>query len=126
MPITNLIWDPDQGCDIHVLRNNQAYRRLDEIIYVVEVDDINTKKTFISGRVFNLRSNFESMVFRPIWYKANNVVETTSSYEFNAIRVKKVSGEITAQSQVAPRITSFVIEVGFEVASGGGAPPPKV
>lgn len=123
MPITNLLWAPNQGYDIHVLRNNQTSQRLDDKIFVVEEIAANQKLEFKSGRDINSHNvppppEYQGLFFIPSWGPV--AAQQGTSFESNGIRLDAISGEITAQPHAAPRITSFVVVANLRIRNNAG------
>lgn len=94
MPITGFRWDPNQGYDVHILRNNRSSKRLDEQIFVVEeianlVDpDGNNKIELKSGRDLTegnvpAPQEFGGVFFIPSWEQ--HATRNNPIFEFNGI-----------------------------------------
>jgi hypothetical protein len=133
MPITGFNWGTNQGYDVHILRNNELSKRLDEQIFVTEeianlVDpDGNNKIELKSARDLISRNvpvpqEFGGVFFIPSWEQ--QATKNNPIFEFNGISVNVVTGQITARPQAAPRITSFVLTAVLQIQSGGGNPTP--
>lgn len=138
MPITRMSWALSQGRDVHVLRNNQPSRRLDDILIVADEisgqtdPDGNLKLEFKSLSDINAGATarpdgFGRVVFRPGWISRG--VQNHPFIELNGIRLNFETGEIQAQANPAPLITSFFIEAvlldpaGNEVTIPGNPTP---
>ena len=118
MPITGFKWIHSHGCDIHVLRNGQPSRPLEDFIIVIEEmpgqtdPDGNLKLEFktlrdIRSGAVSRPQGFGSVIFQPFWSERGTL--TPPVIEINGISVNRTTGVIQAQNSPAPLITSFFI-----------------
>ncbi len=119
MPLVGFAWATFQGCDIHVLRNDQPSLPLENILIVREDipgqtdPDGNLKHEFktwhdIRNAAVSTPDGFGAIVFRPSWFE--RATQNGAFMELNGITVDLRTGEIRARAHAAPLITSFFID----------------
>ena len=127
MPITGFRWITTQGCDVHILRNDQLSLPLDNTIVIAEEIPGNTDpngnlklefKTWqdIRNNVVAKPNEMGRIFFRPSWIA--RATQTPGFLELNGITLNFLSGEIKARPETGTRITSFFIEVIIEKPDG--------
>ena len=141
MPITGFTWARSQGCDVHILRNNQPSRPLHDALIVMEEitaqTDPNgnpkvehkTLKDILAGNV-GAPPEFDSAIFIPFWSERGTRADPLIS--FNGITLNMATGDLKAEPQAGQLISSFFIEVILRAKAGhalnipAGTPPPRI
>lgn len=131
MPITGFRWTTGHGCDIHILRNNQLSRRLDDTLILSEEfpaqldPDGNAKVELKTIKDINAGLSpppeYFRALFLPSWQP--RAVQNGPLLEHNGISVNIVTGEVKAQNQGGSLITSFFIQAILELKPGNPLPP---